>query len=325
MTPPTVCLAYAHDRPHSRTMFPKTESPTVRLAVGARNPNRDTFQGDMPPSVRLAFAASSEGCGTAVRGRTWLAPPSVHLAYGGPPKTTPHLCRWDFDPPPALLVSYVYLQGFLQAREGYRYRSWVMDSGAFSAAHSGNPIDLAQYIATCQELLATDPSLVETYSLDVLGDWRATRRNTERMWKAGVAAIPCFHYGEPEDALVGMARDYPKIAIGGAVGVRPKAKRAWASQCFARVWPKPVHGFGFGAAWAVMDLPFHSVDASNWEAGPCRFGTWKTFGDMSNRGGRQDLRAEVAWHLQLEARARQKWAALWAKHPGLCEPVLREV
>ena len=102
-----------------------------------------------------------------------------------------------------------------------------------------------------------------------------------------------------------MAKDQPKIALGGAVGTRKKD--AWAAQCFARVWPKPVHGFGFGGEKSLLSLPWHSVDASNWEVGPCKYGRWKSFGVMSVRGSRQNLKGEVEWHLRLEARARTKW------------------
>ena len=283
---------------------------------------RDGLRVD-PPTVHLAVAAG--GGGTVARSKAALADaaPTVRLAWGGPPEAQTRGLSMQVETMPALLVSYVYLQPFLRDRAGYRYRDWVMDSGAFSAARSGNPINLQAYTERCRELLATDPMLGEVYALDVIGDWRATRRNTDAMWEAGVPAIPCYHYGEPEDALVTMARDFPKIAIGGAVGVRPARKEAWAAQCFARVWPTRVHGFGFGAEWAVMQLPFHSVDATNWEQGPCRFGHWQTFGQLSIRGGRQDLRSEVVWHLRLEAKARAKWAALWRQHAALCEPLPR--
>jgi hypothetical protein len=296
-----------------------------------------------PPTAHLALAAG--GGGTVARAREALAAPTVRLgagghlrpgrqlfaepaptirlAWGGPPGAQTRGLSMAMETTPALLVSYVYFPMFQRERPGYHFRDWVMDSGAFSADRSGTAIELAAYIDACKELLATDPMLTEVYALDVIGDWRASMKNTDAMWAAGVPAIPCYHVGEPEDALLGMARDYPKIALGGAVGLKTKVKRAWAAQCFARIWPKAVHGFGFGAEWSVMELPFHSVDATNWEQGPCRFGNWKSFGDLSIRGGRQDLRAEVVWHLRLEARARQKWAALWQKHPELCQPAAR--
>lgn len=214
---------------------------------------------------------------------------------------------------PALLVSYYYLEPFLKNRSRYSYRDWVMDSGAFSAQRSGVEIDLQKYIDTCKKLLDEDKTLVEVYALDVIGDGKASLRNCEEMWRQGVEAIPTFHVGSPEQELYQIAKDYPKIALGGAVGYRQKDK--WAAQCFARVWPKAIHGFGFGSETSIMSLPWHSVDATNWEIGPCKYGRWNTFGQMSVRGSKQNLRAEVEWYLDLERRARLKWKKEMAKIP----------
>ena len=47
---------------------------------------------------------------------------------------------------PPLLISYYYLEPFVENRAAYRYRDWVMDSGAFSAHNSGVEIDLNRYV-----------------------------------------------------------------------------------------------------------------------------------------------------------------------------------
>src|SRR5688572_29598209 len=99
---------------------------------------------------------------------------------------------------PALLISYVYLRQFQQNRHRYRFRDWVMDSGAFSAANSGRVISLAEYVKVCHHLMATDPTLTEIFALDVIGDPKASAENAAAMWADGIPAIPCFHYGEPE-------------------------------------------------------------------------------------------------------------------------------
>lgn len=210
---------------------------------------------------------------------------------------------------PALLVSYYYLPQFKQNRTAYRFRDWVMDSGAFSAHNSGKEIDLMEYIDECHKLIETDPDLVEIYSLDVIGDWKASLKNTEIMWKHGIPAIPCFHADEPWDVLVGLARDYPKIALGGVALAKIGLKMKWAAQCFARVWPKKIHGFAFCSESAVLGLPFHSVDATSWEIGPCKYGQWKAFGNqrVSVRGSKQNLRAEIQWYIELEKKARVRW------------------
>jgi hypothetical protein len=254
---------------------------------------------------------------------------SIRLAWGGPPNalelglnpsegevTTVRLVtgssgRYPEQPPeldpPSLLVSYFYLDLFKKQRPKYQFRDWVMDSGAYSAANSGKPIVFEAYIEECQRLLAEDPQLTEVFALDVIGDPVGTLRNTERMWELGIPAIPTFHVGESTRDLRRLADAFPKIALGGAV--KYAQRKAWAAACFAEVWPKPIHGLGFGARDAILHLPFHSVDASNWEFLPVATGTWRSWGGqtMSVRGKDQNLRGEVAWYLELERMARQRW------------------
>ncbi len=259
--------------------------------------------------------------------------PDVRLAFGGPPEAVAKgLCPGaavksengiSRETKPALLVSYAYLKNWLKHKHRFAYRDWVMDSGAFSAHNAGTEVNLQEYIDTCKRLKESDPTLTEIYSLDVIADWKGSIKNCEQMWKQGVEAIPCYHVGEPEHVLKTLARDYPKIALGGAVGYRQKDE--WAKQCFARVWPKKIHGFGFGAEKSIMGLPWHSVDATNWEIGPCKFGRWASMGGqyVNWRGGKQNLRAEVEWYLDLEQRARQKWAAAMKAIEAVAENTLR--
>lgn len=215
------------------------------------------------------------------------------------------------DSKPALLISYYYLKGFLEDQDRYAYRDWVMDSGAFSAMNSGKEIVLQDYIDCCKRLMKSDPTLTEIYALDVIGDVDASLRNCEEMHRQGVPAIPTFHYGSPWGALMYIASVYPKIAIGGCVGKRDKEE--FAAQCFARVWPKKMHGFNFASERSVMLHPWHSVDSTDWEIKPCKFGHWRAFGNNGStkyvnwRGSTQNLRSEVEWYLQLERRARVRW------------------
>jgi hypothetical protein len=218
---------------------------------------------------------------------------------------------------PSLLVAYPYLPAFERNRHRYQFRGWVLDSGAFTAHNAGVPVDLRAYTETCRRLIDADPALGEVFALDVIADWRAGLRNAEAMWSAGVPAVPTFHPGEPWSVLTGLARDYPKIALGGVVGWPAGRKAAFVGQCFARVWPKAVHGLGMSGEAMVLGYPFHSVDASNWEARPCRFGEWNAYGaKLSVKGSGQNLRAEVEWYLRVERRARDRWRAEMPKVPG---------
>jgi len=257
---------------------------------------------------------------TNVQGKTDA--PTVRLAVGSMHERA-HRTGLQTTRLPALLVSYAYLQPFLKNRHRYRYRDWVMDSGAFSAANSGKVINLADYIEVCHHLMDTDPTLVEIFALDVIGDPQASARNCAAMWEAGIPAIPCFHYGEPESVLLELAATYPKIAIGGVAYKRGTAKLRWAEQVFARVRPKRVHGFAFASEQAILGLPFHSVDASSWEIGACGFGNWKQFGHLTVRGSNQDLRGEVDAYLNLEERARLRWATQMRELQDQASPTVR--
>lgn len=215
----------------------------------------------------------------------------------------------------ALLVSYVYHRQFLSTRNRIGYRDWVMDSGAFSAYNAGIEIKIEDFINVAKELRDQDPTLSEVFALDVIGDWRAGLRNCEKMWTAGVPAIPCYHLGEPEDVLRGIARDYPKIAIGGLAGRdicgRLELKNRFLDQCFSRVWPKRIHGFGLATDRTVMSFPFHTVDATNWSLRPQRYGYWRSIGDderLTIRKSSVSLKAEVEWYERLENRARSRWS-----------------
>jgi hypothetical protein len=221
----TTALLGASDEA-SKTRYPFCKGahdarPTVRLGLGDRSFERDTLS---TPNVRLSVVIEGGGANS---------PDGIARHFN------------EDDRSPALLVSYVYVQPFLRHKHRYHYRDWVMDSGAFSAHMSGTKIELQAYIDKCRALLETDPSLTEVFALDVIGDWRASLKNTEEMWRQGIGAIPCYHLGEPQDVLTGIARDYPKIAVGGVVGYKHKDK--WAEQIFARVWPCKIHGFGFGS------------------------------------------------------------------------------
>lgn len=209
---------------------------------------------------------------------------------------------------PALLVSFFYAKGFIENRERFAVREWVMDSGAHSAYRSGKTIDLSAYIDACRLLLDRDPTLVEVFGLDVIGDWKAGRANIEAMWKAGIPAVPTYHFGEPWEVLRDYIADFPwKIAIGGAAGVKGPIKLKQAGQIFARAWPMRIHGFAFGTRKAAMALPWHSTDATNWEVGPCQFGSWKSLPGVNQRGSAQNLRAEIEYYMNAEREACSRW------------------
>lgn len=214
------------------------------------------------------------------------------------------------DPAPAVLVAFPYVKGFLKVRPHLCIRSWALDSGAFTAQASGQPVDLGALIECAREAMLTDPLLEDVFSLDVHGDWRMTLKNTQTMWKRGVPAIPCWHMNEPEDFLLAIARDFPKIAIGGVAASKFDERYRVIEQVFARVWPKRIHGFGTTDERVLMGVPFHSADASSWELGPMRFRNFKSLGGQARlRVACKDidLGGEVDHYLEIERRVQARW------------------
>lgn len=249
---------------------------------------------------------------TDITAKPAYLPPTIYLSTNGNASYLLHL--EDLSLPPAFLISYVMLESWPKRRATTPYRYWMMDSGAFSVLYSGRTVTLEEYIRCCQEKLAEDKTLVECIALDVIRDWRQSLRNTELMWAAGVPAIPVYHIGEPEDVLIGYARDYPKIAIGGLGWLRGSAvRKQYAEQCFARVWPCAVHGLALTGEEILQCVPWHSVDASSWVAGP-RYGTWRVYAGGRNQWGRlsarkqYDLRPEVEVYLRMEEKLRFQWS-----------------
>jgi hypothetical protein len=214
----------------------------------------------------------------------------------------------ELETKPSILVSYAYRKAWETSRHLGLWREVVIDSGAFTAHSTGIVIELAAFADWVLEQKHNDPLVTEVFTLDVIGgSWRDTERNTRELWKRGVEAMPVFHVGEPTDVLRGYARDYPKVALGGAVGYHKKME--WAALCFREVWPKRLHGLGFGPR-SLDSLPFHTIDHSTWTAAHMR-GTHDSHGGARlgrPTRGTYALPAEVAHQLALERRARLRWS-----------------
>lgn len=248
-----------------------------------------------------------------------MTAPTVYLAHlptSGPQLTLDII---DHAKAPPLLVSYAFAKLWERVREGTRCRDWVLDSGAFTAAASGKPVDLQAFIEYAKHVRSVDPRLSAVFALDVIGDPVASLRNTERMWEAGVEAIPCFHLGSAWSHLQELMR-YPRIAIGGAARRSVKVKEQFAAEVFMRAWPKRIHGFGFGAERLVLKFPWYSVDASSWSQS-VRYGKWLSLAGKAtpHRGKAAQvvgacslMHGEIDAYARLERAARSKWRATWA-------------
>jgi hypothetical protein len=175
------------------------------------------------------------------------------------------------DTPADILVAFPELDKFLKRKENYNVGRWVLDSGAFSAWKSGTPIVLDDFIAACRDVDAD-----EIFGLDVINDYKATKRNLEKMWAADVPAIPTYHQGSPWTELQWCKKNSPT----GKIAISPKGRKVktFMDKCFARTWPCKIHGFGMCSEKRILAWPFHSVDASSWQFAPRALGGWEGYG-----------------------------------------------
>lgn len=284
--------------PIRKKMSETPQSPVVRLAVTNDGmPSKESWYsqaiGKESPTVHLAHVPGAQG-DNVLMGRNGVeALPDTSL--------------------PALLVSYWYIRGFLENQHRYKYRDWMLDSGAFSAHNSGKEIDLGEYIKFCLRVKAEDKTLREIIALDVIGDGPGSLINAHNMRDAGVDAMPVFHIGEDWAILKEYCEGWSKVGLSCRFGESIKESMCFYGQCFARHWPKKFHSFGWQGEVMLETFPFHSSDSADWEIKPARFGTWRSFAKkgstayMNLRGSKQNLRCEVEWYLALEARLRQRW------------------
>lgn len=165
------------------------------------------------------------------------------------------------------------------ARRGVEV-DFFADSGAFSAENSGASIDVKQYVTW---LRVHAPVINFAASLDVIGDYRASRANTEYLEDAVgdvVVIVPTFHVNSPWGELERLCKRHRLVALGGAVafGRREQAMLAWLVKAhkIAREHGTVLHGFGLTRPPYPSALPWYSVDSSYWSSA-ARSGTLALF------------------------------------------------
>ncbi len=225
------------------------------------------------------------------------------------------------------LISNEFLDVVMRQKANINYIDWSLDSGAFTAYTQGKELCVKRYTEGALRLYQTDPSLTDVFGLDVIGDPAASAVNVKYSWAKGLPVIPTFHYGSSRSILESMAREYPKIALGGCARMNAKKKLAWARSCFGYLWKKglktKIHGLGFGERY-LDALPFHSVDSTTWEFQTAAFGTWTTFDKTVSpritRSKPVSLRREIDKVLRLQSKARQlKRKTMLEIHDAVCD------
>jgi hypothetical protein len=143
-----------------------------------------------------------------------------------------------------------------------------LDSGAFSAFTLGETIDITEYCNFCKE---HSDVITHCSVLDAIGDAAKTWENQKEMERQGVRALPCFHFGEPEEYLVRYMKEYEYITLGGLARIGLANQIPWLDMIWERYLADPsgnarlkVHGFGITSAQLMARYPWHSIDSASW-------------------------------------------------------------
>lgn len=191
------------------------------------------------------------------------------------------------------------------------------DSGAFSAAMIGAEITVPDYSAWLTE----HESVIDmAATLDVIGDHKATAKNTRALEKRGHKVMPVFHVGEPWSVLKTLVKDYKLIALGGMVpharSAGPELRR-WLTYAM-RIGDEHgarFHAFGITATKIIGTLPLFSVDSTTWKSS-ARYGDLFLWDDV--RGwivlGRSQLRRRVTERALLRSYGLDPVAAVSGKY-----------
>jgi hypothetical protein len=146
----------------------------------------------------------------------------------------------------------------------------MIDSGAYTAASVGKPIDLREYA----EFLTTWRGAIDhAVTLDVIGDPVATRRNTQWLHRRGHNVMPVFTRGDSLAEFDAMVRECGYVCVGGGVGM-PKdvvIRRLSGLQRRAEELGGGIHALGVGNLNGLRKIRPYSADSSN-VSGAFKFG-----------------------------------------------------
>jgi hypothetical protein len=151
----------------------------------------------------------------------------------------------------------------------------LIDSGAFTAFSSGNPIPVSEYIEWCKEFY--EKCAWQYIGLDVVNQPAETSKNLKAMTDAGLRPMPVQVMGERLENVRDLVEINPHICVSGGVTQPVDFMMQRYKACYDISEGKArIHGLGF-VKWPQMwQVPLFSVDSSSWMQGQ-RWGVGCTY------------------------------------------------
>ena len=198
------------------------------------------------------------------------------------------------------LLPYHYFKGAnldqLAESAGRPDLKFFADSGAYTAATLGVPIDLNEYAVWLRQWQhRLDPYA----NLDVLFDVEASAANQRELEKLGLHPAPVWHLGEPVTVLREMVERHDFVAVGNMVSAAKRNPKLWnlldLVHTIAADNDCGLHGFGLSSWPMIVRWPWRSVDSSSVGAS-FRYGRITVFDFYAKRWRSWNTGSEQAWH-----------------------------
>lgn len=145
---------------------------------------------------------------------------------------------------------------------------WI-DSGAFTAYTTGKKITVEQY---ADHLEANRGAWDYAFTLDVIGDHKASMRQTEALISRGYPVTPIFTFGTPLKEFRAMCRDYGYIGAGGIVPLaKDRARVLKYLRTLTHVadeYGTAIHALGIAGRQTVIQSRVWSSDSSTVSSAP---------------------------------------------------------
>lgn len=172
-----------------------------------------------------------------------------------------------------LLVAYPYMQKSMISflNENQDKIRFLLDSGAFTAHKSGNPIKLDDY---CRFLERLPFAPWKYFTLDVIGDPVATMKNYETMLARGFTPIPIFTIGACIDSFEEYFKTSDIVGVGGINQARDPV--GFSRAMLKKANGRKVHLLGFTRFEFLKTYKPHMCDSSSWEQA-ARYGSTRLF------------------------------------------------
>jgi len=172
-----------------------------------------------------------------------------------------------------ILVAYPYMSKSVikMLNENKNDIRFVLDSGAFTAWKSGNPIKLDDY---CKFIESLPFKPWRYFTLDEIGDPEKSFKNYEIMLKRGFNPVPIFTRGEDLSMIDEYYKTSDVLGLGGLVGTQ--GNKGFVKGIMKHIGDRKVHWLGFTNKVFVGAYKPYMCDSSSWLGG-LRYGSFTLY------------------------------------------------